>query len=202
MQLSIPIEIYQNILLLTDFITQIRMRQINKIFYEKLEIHDFFNIPDKYLFMLSDNILINYPFIKQLYAYANKDIKIINYMKKLVKLNAGDNCGINNEEIAKINVIELNVYNNPKITNVNHMTRLQILYAGSNCGINDAGIKYINLHKLHAGNNPNITNVNHMTKLEDLTAYGYCGVNDAGIQDLNLKQLYIFGNQKISLRIN
>ena len=46
-----------------------------------LNIYDFKNIDKKYLILLSDNVLINYPFAKYLVACNNK--KITNVRKNI-----------------------------------------------------------------------------------------------------------------------
>lgn len=43
----LPSEIFQEVLLYSHFITQIRLRQLNK-FVNRLEIHDFYNIDIKF----------------------------------------------------------------------------------------------------------------------------------------------------------
>ena len=127
--MNFPIDIYQIILLFTDFITQIRIRQLNKLFYNKLDIYDFYNINHKYLVLLDNKILRNYPFIKYLNANDNEHITDVNYLTKLEELDAHGDCRINNEGIADLNLIKINVSCNPFITNLNHMTKLKILIA-------------------------------------------------------------------------
>ena len=55
-------------------------------------------------------------------------------MINLQKLNASRNCGIDNDGIKGLNLIELYVSNNPKITNVNWMKKIQKLDASGDCG--------------------------------------------------------------------
>jgi hypothetical protein len=63
-------------------------------------------------------------------------------MDRLVELNAsGENCGINDEGIQKVNLIVLHASNNKYITNVNHMQKtLGKLYARNNYGIHNKGM--------------------------------------------------------------
>jgi hypothetical protein len=106
----------------------------------KLEIHDFYNIDKKYLRLLNDKILLNYPFIKYLNASANKEITNLNHIyNSLIKSNASYSSGINDNSIKKINLEILYVQNNPKITNLNHMEKTLIELNASQymheCGI-------------------------------------------------------------------
>ena len=76
-------------------------------------------------------------------------------MTNLRKLNASGFCGINQEGIKGLNLIELNAEYNPKITDVSFMKKLRKLDAGFNCGITPEGIRGLNLIKLHTTYNPN-----------------------------------------------
>ena len=196
----IPIEILQHILSLSDFIQQIRLRQVSKPFYNYLEIHDFYNINQKYLDILSDQIISNYPQITQLNAQSNPKITNVNHLKRLTKLDAsGYDCGIGDSGIIYINPIQLDSSDNHKITNIGHMIKLEKLNASDrNCGIDDSGISKLNLRKLNARNNQKITNVNHMTKLKKLQAGGWCGIGDSGIILVNLRELDAIHNSKIT----
>src|SRR5205807_10203704 len=140
----LPLELWSMIFDQLDFLSQIRLRQVNQYFYS-FEIYDFYNIPYqykfKYKFKLSDSILVHYKFIKFLDANYNPKITNINHMTNLKKLCAKGSCGINDNGIQNLNLIELNAHDNSKITNVNHMTNLKKLWANLDCGINDDGIK-------------------------------------------------------------
>jgi DNA-directed RNA polymerase subunit M/transcription elongation factor TFIIS len=196
--MDIPIEIFQLILDRSNFLTQIRLRQVDRSFYAKLHIHNFYHIDSKYLNLLTDEILIKHSHITKLYVSSNKKITTISHMTKLTKLFA-TYCIIDDEQISKLNLTELCATNNSKITNVNHMTNLVILHAGGSCGITDAGISNINLAALNADDNPTITSVNHMTNLLFLSAKGFgCGLTDAGIAELEIFKLYAARNSKIT----
>ena len=205
MFIHLPIEIWQCILNSLDFKSQIIMRMVCKLFYEKLEIWDFNNISFIYTEKFTDTILLAYPFIRYLYAARNQMITNVNHLTNLQILRAwGTSCGISDNGIKNIDLIFLDVDDNPKITNVNHLTNLQKLWAGgTDCGIDDNGIKNLNLIELHADNNPKITNVNHLTNLQKLWATGYCGIDDTGIKDLkNLIELHANYNPKITKKID
>jgi hypothetical protein len=144
-----------------------------------LEIYDFYNIPSKYLRLLNDKILFNYPFIKYLDASYNLKITNVNYMHKLIELDAsGHYCGIDDLGIKNINLKKLKAYYNKKITNINHMYNLSELVILGDSGIGDLGINKLNLIKLDAGHNKKITNINYMTNLSELNASGNCGISD------------------------
>ena len=130
-----PIEIWQEISIYTGFLAQIRLRRVcTKL--QQLEIHDFYNIDDKYLTLLTNQILEYYPFIQYLKAIHPK-ITNINHLTKLKRLDASDSSGLDDHGVQSVNPIELNISNNSKITNINHMTRLQRLYATNLSAINN-----------------------------------------------------------------
>ena len=182
-----------------DFKTQIRFRQICKRL-NRIDIHNIhFYVNYKYLRNLSDKVFINYPKVKYFNALGNPKMTNINHMTNLQILDASYNCGLDDNGIKDLNLIELDVSDNPKITNVNHMTNLQILNASFNCGIDDNGIKNLNLIELNASDNPKITNINHMTNLKILDASRNCGINHNNIKNLNLIEIYIYNNQKIKI---
>src|SRR5690242_14486316 len=62
----LPIELYQEILERSDFITQIRLYQLNNYFHENLKLNDFYT--HKYVYKLNDDILKRYKHIKYLKA--------------------------------------------------------------------------------------------------------------------------------------
>src|SRR5882724_12533361 len=103
----LPLEVWQDILLLSDFLSQIRLRQVCKRFLQ-LEIHDFYSIDSKYTKKLSDTILENYPFIRSLNVHDNLNVTNLNYMTKLqILVVSGPNCVIADEGIKNLNLIEL-----------------------------------------------------------------------------------------------
>lgn len=202
MDILIPIELFQLILTYADFLTQIRLRCVCKLFYNKLEIHDFYHIDYKYLKLLSDSVLQAYPFIMKLHVENNPKITNINHLTKLEVLNAsmtewGIN-GISNKGIENLNLVTLIADYNENITNINHMTRLQILHADGCCGIGNEGISELNLKILSVTMNEKITIISHMTNLEVLLANSFCGINDDSLHDLRLKELYVCDNEKVT----
>jgi hypothetical protein len=222
--MDIPIEIWQLCLSYAEFLVQIRLRCVCKLFHKKLEVHDFYNIDQKYLRELTDNILASYLFIKKLYAgfitteitnvnhmtrleilnvYDNNKISTVNHLTRLKVLNAsGPVCRLADEGIKRLNLTELNASSNYRITNVNHMNQLKILNAGFFCGIDDVGISQLNLIKLDISGNGRITNINHMTNLEVLYAEEEtCKIGNKGISNLSLKKLYVKNNPKITKKM-
>lgn len=63
-----------------DFLSKIRFRNVAK-YYRSLNIYNFYNISNKYLYLLDDNILSKYSFIK--YLQASNNFKITNAYKKI-----------------------------------------------------------------------------------------------------------------------
>jgi hypothetical protein len=107
-----------------DFLSKLIFRIVSKNMH-LLKIYDFLNINYKYRYKLNNKILLKYPFIKYLDASYNHKINNINHLINLEILYAsGNTCGIDNDGIKNINLIELYAYNNSKITNVDHMTKL------------------------------------------------------------------------------
>ena len=77
-------------------------------------------------------------------------------------LNAGGNCGIDQNSIKDLHLTELDAYNNEKIKDVSQTaSTLKILYANYNCGIDQNGIKDLHLTKLNVSGNEKIKDVNH-----------------------------------------
>jgi F-box domain len=200
-QIKFPLDIWYLILGRLDFLSQIRLRQVCKYFYHYLEVYDFYHIPDKLKNRLSDEILKNYCFIRSLDTSDNPKITKINHMTNLKKLDASWDCGIDDQRIQNLNLVELNASNNPKIININHLTNLKKLDASWGCGIDDQGIQNLNLVELDACNNAKITNINHMTNLKKLNAGWNCGIDDQGIQNLNLIKLRARFNPKITKKL-
>ena len=70
-------------------------------------------------------------------------------MKKLKILSACHNCGIDQNGIKELDLIELYVDYNEKITDVSFMKNLKILRACDNCGIDQNGIEELDLIELY-----------------------------------------------------
>src|SRR5437016_10422026 len=101
--MELLIEIYQEILDRSDFLSQIRMTQLDKYLHMNLKIHNFFDINEGYLRLLSDDILKNYKYVK--------------------KLNSEYSHIITDEGIKHMNLHTLDARYNPKITDkgIKHM---------------------------------------------------------------------------------
>ena len=77
-------------------------------------------------------------------------------------LYASGNCGIDQNGIKDLHLIELYANNNEKIKDVSQMaSTLKILNASYNCGIDQNGIKDLHLTELYAYGNEKIKDVNH-----------------------------------------
>ena len=100
----------------------------------------------------------------------NKKIINVNHLTNLKKLYCHGGCGIDQEGIKDLQLIEeLNANDNKKIKNVNHLYKLKILYCYNDCGIDQEGIKDLQLiEKLIATSNEKIKSVNHLTKLKEI----------------------------------
>ncbi|ARF12313.1 hypothetical protein Klosneuvirus_4_128 [Klosneuvirus KNV1] len=199
MEYIIPTEIWQIFFDQVDFLSQIRLTMVCKYFHLSLKVTDFHNIDEKYLRLLTNDILKNYPFIIKLNANYNKKITNVNYLTHLKELDVYWLSGIGDEGIKDCDLTILGANRNSKIKNVNHMKHLKELYASGECGISDNGIKECDLVILNAYNNYKIKNVNHMKKLKYLNAGRECGIGDDGIKDCELVNLDAVGNNKITI---
>ena len=75
-------------------------------------------------------------------------------MTNLQKLTIGGYyCGVTDDEIKDLNLIQLDATDNPKISKISHMTNLQKLNIGCNSGVTDNEIKDLNLIELKAYEN-------------------------------------------------
>ena len=188
-----------------DFISQIRLCQIECLSYTNIHMTDFYDIPKGVKSKLCDNILRQYQDITKLDASDNSRITNVNHFKQLMHLDASGKCGIDQDGIAEpFNLVGLNVTENSNITSLNHLKRLQELDAMFNCGIDQSGIAGLhNLVRLNAGSNSKITSVNHLKRLEKLDAtsicWGECGIDQIGIAGLrSLIVLNSYSNPKIT----
>ena len=150
--IHLPFELWTLIIEPLDIKLQVRLIQLCKTIKDKIFITDLCNINDNLKIKLNGDIIKKYPHIKKLYA--------------------GGNCGINDDSLVGLNLVELNVWDNTKIRKINHMTNLRILYAGGSlCGINDDDIVGLNLVELNVSDNKKIKNTSHMSTLKILNEY-------------------------------
>lgn len=195
---KIPIELIQHILLCADFRSKIRLRCCTKLFHAKLEICIFRYIPLGYRGELSDEILMNYLFIRTLYVVESPNITNINYLTRLDKLIAySSKSNIQDDDIKKLNLRYLDIDYNRKIFYIDHMTRLEVLFASNNNITNKQIMNLFRLKKLYIGGNNNIINIDHLTNLEVLNVSGICGVCNVNL-NTNLKKLFMSDNTKIT----
>ena len=183
-----------------DFLSQQSFIFICRNTKDNFYITDLYNIDNKYLNRLNNDILQNdiFQFVTKLKA--NNKIINVSFMTNLKKLDAFGNCGIGQDGIRGLNLVELNAYCNGKITDVSFMTNLKILDAWGDCGIGQDSIHGLDLVELNARNNRKITDVSFMTNLKKLDAWGYCGINQDGIRGLNLVEINADYNSKIIIK--
>ncbi|XWV25405.1 putative ORFan [Tupanvirus deep ocean] len=201
---ELPLEIWQLIFDKCDFLTQLYLHSCCSFFYFNLRFTDLYNIHTYIKELLSDDILKQkkYHHITKLGAWGNPKIKNVSHIAPTLKfLDAnGSNCGIDQNDINGLSLVELHAWGNPKIKNVSHMApTLKKLDASYNCGIDQNGINGLSLVELCARNNPKITNVSHMaTTLKILDASGgNCGIDQNGINGLSLDELNARNNPRI-----
>lgn len=177
----LPIEIWQEILEYSDFLSQIRLPQACKYFHENLIIYDFYDIDPKYIKKLTDNILKNY--------------------KHITKLNLSYNQYVTNEGIKNLKLYKLNAsWSQITAEGIKHM-KLHTLIIMATPQITDEGIKHMNLHTLNATNNLAITDtgLKHMN-LHTLVAAFSFGITDDGVKHMNLNTLDTSNNQNITVK--
>lgn len=71
------------------------------------------------------------------------------------RAHAESTCGIDDDGIKKLNLIELYVSHNYKIKDVSYMTNLRTLIACGNCGIDKKGINNLKFIELNTYGNKN-----------------------------------------------
>jgi len=202
--MDIPIEIHQLILSPADFLSQIRIRCACRLFYAKLEVTNFYDIEQKYLDRLSDDVLRAYPFVTKLNANHSSNITNLNNLPKLEILSDRKYRMRDHNICSNMNLTELDIGPNTKITDINYLTQLKKLNIGDNdesfyshkkYGIEDKGIANLNLTELNISNNRYIKNISHMTSLTKLIARGDCRIDK--IPCNNLTELDISYNPNI-----
>ena len=100
--MNLPKEIWQIIFNKSCFISKIHMRMCCRLFYQILEINDFYNIDEYYLMKLTDDIISKY---------------------NITMLKVLDNSKITDEGIKHMQLHTLDASYNPKITDegIKHM---------------------------------------------------------------------------------
>lgn len=193
--MDLPLEIWQMILEYTDFLDQIRLRQVCRSFH-LLSIYDFFDIPFMHKNLLTDDIIKQHPNIK--YLNVGFQITNVSHLQLLTKLVVCTNKSqISNSNISECtNLIYLDISYNQQITNLNHCKRLEVLISSTN------SLQYINecvnLKILIIPWNKYITDVNHCTQLEFLDMFD-TNITDIGIKDcINLTSLDLSCYDKIT----
>lgn len=149
-----PLDIWKIIFDYLDFRSKLSMVSICFFLRNNLFITDLYHINVRYLNALTTEIL-KYPIfehVTKLNAANNIKITNVSFLKSLKILNAIGDCGISQDSINGLNLIELNASYNIIIQNVSFMKSLKILDARSS-RINQDGITGLDLIELDASNN-------------------------------------------------
>ena len=133
--MSLCLDIYNIIIEYCDIYDQLNIMSTCKILNKNLKIKKLNNSN------ISDEILRQEKFIdlEELNANNNKKIKNVNNLTKLKILDCSYDCGIDQEGIKDLQLIEvLYASDNKKIKNVNHLTKLKVI---NQCTIKDTSNK-------------------------------------------------------------
>ena len=96
------IELWEIICDKIDFRSKIRLRQVNRYLYYNLNIYDFYNIPDYYRKLLTNDILKQHLYITRLNAGIILTLRMLIVLQNLKVLNANNRSNINDAGISKI----------------------------------------------------------------------------------------------------
>lgn len=195
-----PSEIWRVISDKTPFLTRTRLTQVCRFFNKNLQIINLCNIEKKYIPLLTNDILKQYPDLIKLNLSNNRNVTDINHLTKLNFLDAsGELCVLADKGIEKLNLQEIDVTNNLHITKLNHMNKLKVLTACYKSALTNNGIKKLNLRELDLTQNSTIDDINCFRRLRLLTAKGdQCAINNDSIKNLNLCALDASGNPNIT----
>lgn len=201
MEYILPSEIWRVISNFSNFPTRINLTKVCKFFNENLQITDLYTIESKYLKLLTNDILKNYPSVTKLNLTDNPNVTDINHLNKLQILKAsGRKCALGNQGIKKLNLKEIDVSYNLHITNLNCFSQLRVLTAKGRCGLTNQGInKLRDVRDLDLTDNLTINKISHLKKLRVLNAYGTdCAIDDNSLQNLNLHALDVTNNPNVT----
>jgi hypothetical protein len=84
-----------------------------------LPIIDLYHIDDVYLEKITDEVLVQHPQVRYLFAFDNSNITNISHLKMLEVLDASWGCGICDQGLRKIKAIDIT--GNKKITPTNNL---------------------------------------------------------------------------------
>src|SRR5271154_1679792 len=178
-----PAEILELLLNHLDFASQINLSKVSSYLHRMIRITNFLDLPSKCRARLNDKVLQRYPYIIQLDANNNPNIRDISHLICLKILYAKWNCGILNDSIQKLNLTELHINHNPKIYNLGHMTNLKTLYADWYWNIPELSLHKLNLTCLHIRHTHQLARIGHMTSLKILY------MDDSNIHPKHLKKI-------------
>ena len=209
---------------LYDLKDVINLYNLNKDHQNNIKIINLYDIPEKYLKRLDQQIIEQHKFrfVEKLNLCNNENIKNVNHMKTLKILDCcGRNNVVNQNGISELNLIAINIFDNKNIK-INYMKyTLKVLeffsfeadqfdfFLRAN-KLDQNGIININLIKLFEYcENKKIKNVNRMKNtrvarneqklclLKTLESADYNGIDYKSVLGLNLIKLDVNGNKKI-----
>jgi len=160
-----PLDIWHAVFQHCDLWSQLRLISVCADFYHSFFIIDLYNIPETYRNKLTDLVLRQRKFSRlvQLDIQNNKNVYNISFLTTLKKLRIGYLCGIEQQGIHGLDLIELYTGCNTNIKNVSLMTNLKILHARGSQNIDQRGIQGLNLIELDACYNEQIKDVSFMS---------------------------------------
>ena len=110
--------------------TKTNLIQICEFLWDNFVISDLINIDSESKKSLNDSVLSLsiFEWVNNLNAKNNLKIKNVSFMKSLKVLHAQGNCGIDQEGINQLDLVELYTANNGKIKNVSFMKSLKVYH--------------------------------------------------------------------------
>ena len=130
---KLPLEILSNCFSLLPFIDKVNLVQACQTFNQSFLITDFYDIDQKYLDRLTDDVLKNKWYIERLNVRDNKKVTKISHITGLKDLNCMGKSRVTDNEFVNMNLYKLNAHNNPTIKRIGHMTNLTYLNCTFDC---------------------------------------------------------------------
>lgn len=125
-------------------------------FFNLFDITNFMDLGNLSNSYITDDVLTKYPKIKYLNLCNNTNVKDINHLQYITKLDISGSCLIKTEGICKLSkLIWLNMKNNYRIKDLSYFTRIKYLDISGNCNITKDSIKHLKLDNLITFGNEN-----------------------------------------------
>lgn len=150
---------------------------------------------------VDNNGLTDLTKVTQLNVSHNLKITKINHMNLKI-LKANGKCGINDESLYGLNLIELYIFNNNNVSCSHLMDLDNVLLEKLDASYNDKIDDYVlekcyKLNSLNIMMNTRVRNLNHLLNLKQLNIAN-CEISDAGIKNLfDLETLVVSNNSNI-----